>query len=127
MDSQPFLAISGLWGQRVIYSEPDRDDARTLNFEIVGKMSGNVLIYKNYRDLHYMTVYDADMKMTEKNRLDFMPEKVVDVELVQYPDFIYLYYQFQKRGIQYAMAVKLDAHGKNCLSLRFWIPPIWPM
>ena len=108
-----FLGISGIWGQKIVYSEPDRDDARTLNFEIVGKMSGNVLIYKNYRDLHYMTVYDTDMKMTEKNRLEFMPEKVVDVELVQYSDFIYLYYQFQKRGIQYAMAVKLDAHGKK--------------
>ena len=35
------------FGQKIVYSEPDRDDARTLNFEVVGKLGGKFLIYKN--------------------------------------------------------------------------------
>lgn len=108
-----FLICSGILAQRIVYSEPDRDDARTLNFEVVGKMNGNVLIYKNYRDLHYMTVFDADMKQIEKNKMDFLPDKIIDVELIQYPDFIYMFYQYQRKGIYYAMAAKLDARGKK--------------
>jgi hypothetical protein len=108
-----FFGFSSIWGQQITYSEPDKDDSRTLNFEIVGKMNGNVLIYKNYRDLHFMSVYNDDMKMIEKNRLDFMPDKVIDVELVQYPDVVYLFYQYQKHNIQYAMVAKLNEHGKK--------------
>ncbi len=35
------------FAQRITYSLPERDDTRTLNFEIVGKISGNFLVYKN--------------------------------------------------------------------------------
>ena len=58
-----FMLCFGATAQKVTYSEPDPDDARTLNFEIVGRMNGNILIYKNYRDLHYMAIYDAEMRM----------------------------------------------------------------
>ena len=108
-----FLLCLGAVAQKVTYSEPDHDDARTLNFEIVGKMNGNILIYKNYRDLHYMAIYDAEMRMTEKNRLDFLPEKLINVEFIQYPDFIYFFYQYQKKSVYYAMVAKLDPSGKK--------------
>ncbi|HOZ70760.1 MAG TPA: hypothetical protein PK328_15390, partial [Chitinophagaceae bacterium] len=35
--------------QKIVYSEKDNDDTRNLNFEIIGKISGNFLIYKNTR------------------------------------------------------------------------------
>jgi hypothetical protein len=106
------LLCSGLNAQRIVYSEPDRDDARTLNFEVIGKMNGNFLIYKNYQNTHYITVLDADMKLVEKNKLDFISEKIQDVDIIQYPDFVYLFYQYQKRSVYYAMVAKLDAKGK---------------
>jgi len=92
-----FLFISsGINAQRILYSEPDRDDSRTLNFEIIGKMNGNILIYKNFLNTHYVSVLNADMKQIEKNKLDFITEKVQDVDIIQYPDMIYLFYQYQK-------------------------------
>lgn len=103
---------SGLNAQRILYSEPDRDDSRTLNFEVVGKMNGNILIYKNYQNTHYISVLNADMKQIEKNKLDFITEKVQDVDIIQYPDVIYLFYQYQKKSVYYAMLAKLDAKGK---------------
>jgi len=99
--------------QLISYSEPDRDDARDINFEIMGKMSGNILVYKNYRDLHYITLFDAQMKQVDKVRLDFLPDHVFNADFLQYPDFFYLFYQYQKRSIVYCMAVKIDAQGKK--------------
>ena len=106
------LICSGLKAQRIVYSEPDRDDSRTVNFEVVGKMNGNILVYKSYQNMHFISVFDADMKQIEKNKLDFINDKVQDVDLIQYPDFIYLFYQYQKRGVYYAMVAKLDQKGK---------------
>ncbi len=106
------LLCSQVNAQKILYSEPDRDDARTLNFEVIGKMNGNILIYKNYQNTHFITVLDAEMKLLEKNKLDFITDKIQDVDLIQYPDFVYLFYQYQKRNIYYAMVAKLDAKGK---------------
>ncbi len=106
-------ASSHAVSQRITYSEPDKDDARTLNFEVVGKMNGKILVYKNYRDLHYMAVYNGDMKMIDKVKLDFLTYRVLNTEFIQYPDYLYMIYQYQKRSIMYCMAVKLDANGKK--------------
>lgn len=107
-----FFTSNGLLAQRIVYSEPDRDDSRTINFEVVGKMNGNILVYKSYQNMHFISVFDADMKQIEKNKLDFINDKVQDVDIISFPDFMYLFYQYQKKGIYYAMAAKLDAKGK---------------
>jgi len=99
--------------QRIIYSEPDKDDARTLNFEIIGKLNGNVMVYKNYRDLHYIVTYDNDMKQINKIKLDLLNYRVLNTEFIQYPDCVYMIYQYQKRSSMYCMALKLDAAGKK--------------
>ena len=99
--------------QRVTYSEPDRDDPRNLNFEIVGKVKGKVLIYKNYRDLYYISVYDEDMKMQAKNRMELANSRILNMEFLVFPDFAYMIYQYQKRTAVYCMAIKLDENGKQ--------------
>jgi len=107
-----FACLSG-YSQKITYSEPDRDDSRTLNFEAVGKMNGKILVYKNYRDLHYIATYDNDMKMTEKVKLEFLTYRVINTEFIQYPDYLYMIYQYQRRSVMYCMAVKLDGSGKK--------------
>lgn len=102
--------ITGL-GQRITYSEPDRDDPRILNFEVLGRINGKILVYKSYRDLHYIATYDSDMKMLEKKKLDFINYRVLNTEFIPYSDFVYMIYQYQKRSIMYCMAVKLDGTG----------------
>ncbi len=100
--------------QRITYSDPDRDDPRTMNFEIVGKINGKVLVYKNYRDLHYIAVFDAEMRMTDKNKLEVSGGiRVLSTEFVIYPDFAYMIYQYQKKSALYCMAVKIDGSGKQ--------------
>jgi len=109
------MATSTLEAQVIQYSEPDREDARSLNFEIIGKVAGNVLIYKNSRDLHYIAVYDLNMNLLSKERFDFLPEriKLLSSDFIQYNDFVYFLYQYQFKGNVFAMAVKLDGNAKR--------------
>ena len=41
--------------QKIVYSEPEKDDTRRLNFEIAGKIGGNFLIYKNIRNKNWIS------------------------------------------------------------------------
>ncbi|HMD00345.1 MAG TPA: hypothetical protein VKH37_09330, partial [Ferruginibacter sp.] len=56
--------------QQVVYSDYDKDDSREMNFEIIGKMNGNVLVYKNLRWKHRICLYDANMQTKECVDLD---------------------------------------------------------
>src|SRR5690349_22927839 len=60
--------------QKIVYSEPDREDSRRLNFEIVGKIDGNFLIYKNIRNKHTIVVLDKEMKDVSKEEQDYIPD-----------------------------------------------------
>lgn len=107
------LAISDTHSQNIVYSEPERQDDRDISFDIIGKLNGNILVYKNVRWKHAISIYDKDMQLKERTELDFMPEKTVNVDFVVYPDFIYAIYQHQKRNIVYCMGVKLNADGQK--------------
>ena len=98
--------------QRVTYSEPDRTDLRQTNFEIIGKIGSNFLVYKNNREIHEVSVYNSDMKQTERNKLEFLPERIINADFLAYPDFSYMIYQYQRKNIVYCMAAKLDGSGK---------------
>ena len=98
--------------QRVIYSEPDKNDYRQTEFEIIGKVTGNILIYKNLRSSYIMGVYDMDMKQKERVKLDFLPDRIINADFLAYPDFCYMFYQYQRRNVVYSMAAKLNANGR---------------
>jgi hypothetical protein len=99
--------------QKVTYSDYDRDDSKDMNFEIIGKMNGNFLIYKNVRWRHRITILDNEMGLKENINLDFIPDKTFNVDFVTYPDYFYMIYQYQKKNILYCMAVKMDGNGKK--------------
>lgn len=98
--------------QHVIYSEPDKNDYRQTDFEIIGKVSGNILIYKNSRSSYSLSVYNTDMKQKERLSLDFLPDRIINADFLAYPDFCYMFYQFQKRNVVYSMAARINGNGK---------------
>ena len=104
---------STLFGQKIIYTEPDRDDSRDMKYEIIGKINGKFLVYKASQSTHYISVFDGEMKLLAKQKLDYLTDRVFNVDFVKYPDFAYLFYQYQKRNIIYCMAVKIDSDGKK--------------
>lgn len=111
-----FFSIAFIYtatAQKITYTEPDKNEPNKTNFEILGRYNGNYLIYKNYRSATYISVYDANMKLKENVALEFMPERIIEADMVTYPDFTYLFYQFQKKSIVYSMVVKIGPDGKN--------------
>ncbi|MGZ8537887.1 MAG: hypothetical protein ACXWV9_06450, partial [Flavisolibacter sp.] len=108
------LIASSVFAQRIVYSEPERDDSRKMNFEIIGKVSGNFLIYKNIRNKNYIAVYNNELEQTAKEELNYLPEdRLINVDFFPYADFSYMVYQFQKKNVIYCNAVKLDGNGKK--------------
>lgn len=107
------LFCNAVFAQQIIFSETHREDSRDMNFDIIGKMKGNIIIFKNVRGKYAVNVYDDSMIMKDKVELDFLPGRVFNVDYVAYPDFFYLIYQHQKKGVVYCMAVKMGADGKK--------------
>ena len=105
----PFVSIC----QRITYSTPENDDARTLDFEIIGKVSGNYLVYKNIRTHYAVSVYDNEMSLKDRVDLDFMPDKIINADFIAYPEFTYIIYQYQKRNVIHCMAAKIDGNAKK--------------
>ena len=101
--------------QKIIYSEPDKDDTRRMNFEVAGKVGGNFLIYKNVRNRNWISVLDNDMIEIAKVEQDYVPDndRMINVDFFAYPDFCYMVYQYQKKNIVYCMASKIDGNGNK--------------
>lgn len=107
--------IHALPAQKIVYSEPDKDDSRRMDFEIAGKVGGNFLIYKNTRSKNWITVLDNDMKEIDKVDQDYVPDndRMINVDFFPYQDFCYMIYQYQKKNVVYCMAAKISPEGKK--------------
>ncbi|MBL0067547.1 MAG: hypothetical protein IPP39_03270 [Chitinophagaceae bacterium] len=105
--------------QKIVYSEPDRDDSRRMDFEIAGKIGGNFLLYKNTRNKVWISVLDNDMKQLAKVEQEYVPDndRVINVDFFPYNDFCYMIYQYQKKNVVYCMASKIGPDGNKIGSI----------
>src|SRR5690242_4260077 len=97
-----FFILIAVWNksfsQEITYSQPESQDSRSLDFEIIGKIHENFLIYKNIRNKYAICSYDNSMKLLNRTDLQFMPDNTLNVDFVTYPDFAWMIYQYQKRN-----------------------------
>jgi hypothetical protein len=101
---------------KILYTEPEKEDSRRTNFEIIGKLNGNYLIYKANRNDDAICIYDNDMKLKDRVKLDITPDQqLINIDFVTYADFFYMIYQYQKKSIVHCMAAKLDANAKKMM------------
>ena len=98
--------------QRIFYSDIERDDYRQMNFEIIGKVSGAIHVYKNYKNKNDISIYEPDMKLRSKIRLDYLPDNLNNVEFVTYPDNYLMVYQYRKKNVMYCAAARINGEGK---------------
>jgi hypothetical protein len=98
--------------QQIFYSEPDRDDIRNVKFEMAGKIGNNYIVYKNIRNSNYLNVFDGEMKLLEKVGMDFLPDRIINSDIVSYRDNFYFIYQYQRKNVVYCMAADFDSQGK---------------
>ena len=105
----PLLSIA----QKITYSEPEREDSRRTDFEIIGKIGANILVFKNNRNDNAISVYNGEMKLLDRVKLDMIDDRWINVDFIPYSDHVWMIYQFQRRSIVYCMGVKLDANAKR--------------
>lgn len=98
--------------QKIDYSLVDKDDVRDMSFEILGKINNNILVYKNYRNRHAISVYDSEMQQKNRVELSNLPERIINVDFISYNDFSYMIYQHQKRNSIFCSMVKINGEGK---------------
>ncbi len=99
--------------QQITFSEPYRDDIQTMNFDILGKMNGNTVIFKNVRWRYAINYFNDSMRLVKQASLEYLPSKTFNVDCIAYNDHIWLIYQHQKKGILYCMAQKVDSEGEK--------------
>ena len=102
-----------LFAQSVAVSDFDREDTRDMNFEIIGKMNSNILVYKNIRSNHKISIFDKEMNTLETVKLDFVPDRTFNIDFIAYPDYFFMIYQYQKGTILHCMAVKMNANAQK--------------
>jgi|KBSMisStandDraft_5_1062788.scaffolds.fasta_scaffold07569_4 hypothetical protein len=98
--------------QHISYSEPEQDDTRKTDFEIIGRVSGNVLVFKNNRSDNAISIYDPTMKLVQRVSLTFLPSKFLNIDFVQYPDFFFMILEYQKKNIVHLTAFKMDGNAQ---------------
>ncbi len=99
------------YAQTIAYADVLKKDGRAINFEILGNIDGNTLIYKNQEDLHRLSIYDNAMKLIDDKKLDFISGKTYNVDFAVYPDFFYVIYQVQRGSTVYCNAAKINGKG----------------
>lgn len=111
----PFLFIICTGSaQRIMYSEPEKEDTRRMEFEVIGKVAGNFLIYKNSRGKSFISVYNNEMKQVTKVEHDYIPdERLINVDFFPYADHAYMIYQYQRKSVVYCQAVQIDGMGQK--------------
>jgi hypothetical protein len=100
--------------QKIVYSDIDEDDNRRMRFEVIGKVSGNFLVYKNTKNKNYIAVYNSNMEEIAREEQDYIPnDRLINVDFFPYADFTYMIYEYEKKRVVYCDAVKVDGSGKK--------------
>jgi hypothetical protein len=109
-----FFLLPGmsLDAQKISYSEPSKDFVRNTNFEILGRIGSNIVVYTNVRSNHDLIVFDNEMKELSRTKIDNMPDRLLSSEFLNLRDSAYMFYQYQQRNIVYCNYIKIDRNGQ---------------
>lgn len=106
------LAGASATAQKISYSQPEKDDYKNTEFEIIGRVAGNILVYKSDRGDYAVSVYDNAMELKERVALDFLPKKVISMDFVAYPNKVLMIYQFQHKDAVYSYCATMSPDAK---------------
>jgi hypothetical protein len=113
----PFLTLFFLIGlvstaQTIKYSEGEKQDTRNMQFEIIGKVKTNLLIFKYQRNNGVICSYGNDMALIKRSKCDFLPDqKIINADFVNFGDGALMVYQYQKKSIVHSMLAKISDSG----------------
>lgn len=99
--------------QEIIYADVQKADIQKMNFEILGKIANNYLVYKELKGKNRISVYDENMRLLEEVPVN-LPKRdnLLDLSFSSGNRHSNLIYQFQDGNVVYLMASKAEANGR---------------
>lgn len=98
--------------QEIRYAALEGSGDRSSSFDIIGRLGKQILIYRNTRGRHYLSVLNNDMVSLRKVDLAFLPRRVLKVDFLKVDNQLMLFYQHENSGVLYCNLVKFNADVK---------------
>jgi hypothetical protein len=112
------------YAQQIKYSELELRSFGDFKFEIIGKYSDKILVYRGMRATYaiapilpdesftssYMCIFDSEMNMV-KRRVSGLPGRISGVHFLTFPQYFYMFYQYLHAHAIHCMVAKFDPEG----------------
>ncbi|MEN9952059.1 MAG: hypothetical protein RLZZ520_327 [Bacteroidota bacterium] len=96
------------YAQELFYSPAESGVENLFKYEAIGRVGKNILIYREVKGQHVVSVFDNNMSLVRKVDLSVMPKDVLGVEFVNSGSNIVLIYQYMVKGRLFVAATNLD-------------------
>jgi hypothetical protein len=100
--------VNSLQSQVISYSALESSNEKSSSFDIIGRFGKQLLIYRNIRGRHYISIFNNDMSLVRKMELDFLPRRVLKVEFLKVDKELLLFYQHEKNRMLFCSLVKFN-------------------
>ena len=100
--------------QDIVYADVSKSDVQRMNFEILGRVANNYLVYKEVKGKNRISVYDEGMRLLEEVPINNLPRQNDLLDLSFFPgrSTTNMVYQYQNGNVVYLMAQKVEANGR---------------
>ncbi|WP_126970401.1 hypothetical protein [Gynurincola endophyticus] len=98
--------------QQITYTDESNAENIRTEFEVIGKVDENILVFKNDRGQRKISVYDFDMRLRENIPLHARNQSWINVDFIPYPSHVWMIYQYVEKGVVYCMAAQLNKDGQ---------------
>ena len=100
--------VTSLQSQEITYSALESSSDKSSSFDIIGRFGKQILVYRNIRGRHYISVFNNDMSLARKMEVDFLPRRVLKVEFLKADNELLLFYQHEKNNMLYCSLVRFN-------------------
>ncbi|MEY5046611.1 MAG: hypothetical protein RL713_1836, partial [Bacteroidota bacterium] len=98
--------------QELFYSPAESGVENLLKYEAIGRVGKNILIYREQRDQHVVSVFDNNMSLVRKVELSNLPKEVLGVEFINTGSNLVLIYQYIVKNKLFVAATNLNEEVK---------------
>ena len=104
--------------QQIIWGEADEHDSPNMPYEIIGRFDSSYLIYKSFKNSNYICIYNEDMQVIESHELDFLPSKMLDIDIIKNKQQFTIIWQQQKNGIVSCYGTVMNANMQQVIPVQ---------
>ena len=104
------LCLFGLrvCSQELFYSPAESGVDNLLKYEAIGRVGKNILIYREIKNQHLVSIFDNSMNLVRKVELTILPKDVLGIEFVNTGNTVVLIFQYMVKSKLFVAATNID-------------------